>query len=111
VLTGVAAALGLTVIFMSRIVLVMGMAVAITLTRGFGQSALSVVSLAAVGKWFASRLGVAMGVYSLLVGIGFIIAFPLVGQAAVNLWIAGDMASSRTGHNSGRCSGGLARRT
>jgi MFS family permease len=69
-------------------VLVMGQAagfvalcVTITLTRGLGQSALSVVSLALVGKWFARRLNQAMGVYALLVGIGFVLAFPLVGQA------------------------------
>jgi MFS family permease len=56
----------------------------VTLTRGFGQSALSVVSLALVGKWFARRLNLAMGVYSLLVGIGFMTAFPGVGQAVLH---------------------------
>ena len=83
VLAGMAATLGLTVVFMSRTADFIGLAVAITLTRGFGQSALSVVSLAVVGKWFANRLAIAMGVYSLLVGIGFIIAFPSVGQATL----------------------------
>jgi hypothetical protein len=47
-----------------------------TLTRGHGQSALSVVSLALVGKWFARRLNYAMAIFSLLVGFGFIAAFP-----------------------------------
>ncbi len=47
-----------------------------TLTRGLGQSALSVASLALVGMWFARRLNVAMGIFSVLVGMGFIAAFP-----------------------------------
>src|SRR5207253_8541415 len=38
---------------------------------------------ALVGKWFARRLNYAMGVFSLLVGIGFIAAFPAVGQAVL----------------------------
>src|SRR5258708_39058500 len=59
----------------------LALCVAITLTRGFGQSALSVVSLTLVGKWFGRRLNMAMGVYSLLVGFGFIAAFPSVGAA------------------------------
>jgi MFS family permease len=82
--------LTLTVLFLGATVVVMrwmqGMAalsIAITLTRGFGQSALSVVSLALVGKWFARRLNLAMGVYALLVGIGFIAAFPSVGAAVL----------------------------
>src|SRR5262249_2844147 len=52
----------------------------VTLTRGFGQSALSVVSLSMVGKWFRRRLTRAMAVYALLTSIGFMVAFPLVGQ-------------------------------
>lgn len=83
VLTGLAGALGVTVMAMSQIAGVAGLAILVTLTRGFGQSALSVVSLALVGKYFSRRLNMAMGVYSLLVGIGFIIAFPSVGQATL----------------------------
>jgi MFS family permease len=82
--------LTLTVIFLGATVVGMGsmqglaaLSIAITLTRGFGQSALSVVSLALVGKWFARRLNLAMGVYALLVGIGFIAAFPSVGSAVL----------------------------
>jgi hypothetical protein len=44
----------------------------LTLTRGFGQSALSVVSLAIVGKWFVRRLSLAMGCYSVLVAVGLL---------------------------------------
>jgi MFS family permease len=73
--------LGITVLIMARSSSLGALWVTITLTRGLGQSALSVVSLALVGKWFARRLNQAMGVYSVLVGIGFIIAFPSVGQA------------------------------
>jgi len=83
VLSGVAAALGVTVIAMSQITGLVALAVMVTLTRGFGQSALSVASLALMGKYFARSVNLAMGVYSLLVGVGFIIAFPLVGQAAL----------------------------
>jgi MFS family permease len=81
VLTLTALALGITVVAMSGTFALATMCVAITLTRGLGQSALSVVSLALVGKWFSRRLNSAMGIYSLLVGAGFITAFPLTGQA------------------------------
>ena len=83
VLTMVAVGLGLSVLALRSVEGIGAIFVAVTLTRGFGQSALSVVSLALVGKWFARRLNFAMGVYSLLVGIGFIIAFPAVGEAVL----------------------------
>ena len=53
--------------------------VMITFTRGLGQSALSVVSLAMPGKWFRRQLTWAMGVYSLVLSVGFMLAFPAVG--------------------------------
>ena len=84
VLAAVLAGLGGTVLAMSHIIGTSGLWITVTLTRGFGQSALSVVSLALVGKWFARRLNIAMGVYSLLVGIGFMTAFPGVGQAVLH---------------------------
>jgi MFS family permease len=79
VLTVTALALGLTVLGMSRASTALAMLVAVTLTRGFGQSALSVVSLAMIGKWFRRRLTRAMAVYALAMSIGFMAAFPLVG--------------------------------
>jgi MFS family permease len=79
VLTAVTVALGATVLAMSAASALWWMVVLITLTRGLGQSALSVVSLAAVGKWFSRRLSAAMGVYALIMSVGFMIAFPLVG--------------------------------
>ena len=81
VMTGLLLALGLTVLLMAGAGSLVVLAVTITLTRGLGQSALSVVSLALAGKWFARRINLAMGVYALLVGMGFIAAFPRVGQA------------------------------
>jgi MFS family permease len=83
VLTAVTAALGVTVVAMSQVAGFAALAILVTLTRGLGQSALSVVSLTSVGKYFPGRLNMAMGVYSLLVGVGFIAAFPSVGQATL----------------------------
>jgi len=85
VLTTVLFALGTTVLFMSAAGGLTSLFVTVTLTRGLGQSALSVASLALVGMWFARRLNLAMGIYSVLVGMGFIAAFPAVGQAVLSL--------------------------
>jgi rhodanese-related sulfurtransferase len=79
VLTATAAALGLTVLTMSQAGTAIGMLVLVTLTRGLGQSALSVISLAMVGKWFRRRLTGAMAGYALVMSVGFMAAFPLVG--------------------------------
>jgi MFS family permease len=83
VLTIVIAALAATVLGMSATSGWMPLAVTITLSRGLGQSALSVVSLTLVGKWFGRGLNYAMGIYALLVAIGFIAAFPSVGGAVL----------------------------
>jgi MFS family permease len=84
VLTAILAALGATVMVMSASKGLPSLFVTVTLTRGLGQSALSVASLALVGMWFGRRLNVAMGIYSLLVGMGFIAAFPAVGRAVLS---------------------------
>jgi MFS family permease len=55
--------------------------VLVLLTRGLGQSALSVVSLALVGKASGDRPGAIIGVYSFLVAIGFMAAFVAVKAA------------------------------
>ena len=81
VLTVVTAALGAVVVGMSRVTSIESLLVFVTLTRGLGQSALSVVSLALVGKWFSRRLPMAMGIYALAMSIGFMAAFPAVGAA------------------------------
>jgi MFS family permease len=79
VLTGIALALGLVVVAMSHTSSLALLFVLITLTRGLGQSALSVVSLTMVGQWFRRRLDLAMAVYTVVMSIGFMIAFPVVG--------------------------------
>ena len=79
VLTAVVVALGCVVVAMSRVTTVAAFVVAVTLTRGIGQSALSIVSLAMVGKWFRRRLTRAMAIYAVAMSVGFMIAFPAVG--------------------------------
>ena len=76
-----AVALGAVVLLMSRVTEVVGLLVTLTLVRGLGQGALSVVSMALVGKWFTRRLGPAMGVFAVLLAIGFIAATLGVGAA------------------------------
>src|SRR5215218_9014312 len=66
---------------------VAAIAIFITLTRGFGQSALSVVSITMVGQWFVRRLNLAMAVYTVALSIGFMLAFPLIGAIVLaNGW-------------------------
>src|SRR5262245_35107520 len=79
VVTAIAAALGLVVMAMSASRTAAALLVFITLTRGLGQTALSIVSLAMVGKWFRRRLTWAMGVYALVMSIAFMLAFPALG--------------------------------
>lgn len=83
VLTAVVVALGLVVVAMSRVKTWPVLFLAVLLTRGFGQSMLSVASLALVGKSFPKRLNVAMGVYSLLLGTGFALSFKPVGACVL----------------------------
>ena len=71
----VLALLGLVVIGMTSAVSAMSFAILITLTRGLGQSALSVVSISMTGKWFRTGLPLATGLYSILVSVGFTAAF------------------------------------
>jgi len=84
VLTAVSIMLGAVVLLMSSLNGVIWLALLITLTRGLGQSALSVISITIVGQWFVRRLNLAMGVYTILLSIGFMMAFPLVGAVVVN---------------------------
>lgn len=60
---------------------VIGLFVLVLLTRALGQSALSVVSITAVGKSFGARLGWAMGIYSFLLSVFFVIAFIVLGKS------------------------------
>src|SRR5947209_103762 len=85
VLAGVMAALGSVVIAMSRLpggeagAFPIALFVLILLTRGLGQSALSVGSLALIGR-ANGRGGTATGVYAFLVSLGFLVAFAALRQ-------------------------------
>jgi len=64
--------LALSVFLMCRAEDATSLLVSLILVRGFGQSALSIVSMAMIGKWFRGRLGPAMGLYTILLTFGFI---------------------------------------
>lgn len=85
VLVAITAALGLSVLGMSLAEGSVSLLFGLVLVRGFGQSALSVVGMAAIGKWFRRRLGVAMGVFAVLLTFGFIASVLAMG-AAVERW-------------------------
>ena len=84
VLTWLAVALGIVVMAMARVDGSLMLLILITLTRGLGQSALSIVSLAMPGKWFRQRLTPAMGLYAFAMSLGFMIAFPVVGSLVLS---------------------------
>lgn len=95
ILTIVSLALGAVVLTMSQAHSVATIALLVTLTRGFGQSALSVVSITIVGQWFVRRLNLAMAIYTVVLSIGFMVAFPLIGSLTLSRgwrfswWIVG----------------------
>lgn len=87
VVTAIALLLGVVTLAMSQVAGAIALMVFVTLTRGVGQSALSIVSLSMVGKWFRRRLTTAMAVYALVMSVGFMIAFPVVGAVVqTNGW-------------------------
>lgn len=81
----VASILGVSVLAMARAADETQLAVSLTLVRGFGQGALSVVAIALVGKWFRRRAGLAMGLFTVLLAVGFTVPIFLVGAAVQNL--------------------------
>jgi MFS family permease len=83
VLTSVTLALATVVLLMSGAQSIFQLAILITLTRGLGQSALSVVSITMVGKWFVRRINLAMAVYTVVLSVGFMLAFPLIGAMVI----------------------------
>jgi MFS transporter, OFA family, oxalate/formate antiporter len=85
VLATVTLALGVSVVGMSSAQGPASLLVGLILVRGFGQSALSVVSMAVIGKWFRRRLGTAMGVFAVLLTFGFIASVLAMGSA-VERW-------------------------
>lgn len=78
-LTAVLVALAGAVFGISTVTTFWPLLICITLTRGFGQSALSVVSISMIGRWFDRRLALATTFYSVLLSIGFMLAFGVVG--------------------------------
>lgn len=85
VLTAVVTVVGLAVLLTGWSSSLAALAIGVTLTRAFGQGALSVVSLAIVGHWFVRTIDRAMAIYGIAMSIGFMLAFPLVG-AMVQRW-------------------------
>ncbi|HVW37107.1 MAG TPA: MFS transporter, partial [Pirellulales bacterium] len=81
ILTIVSLGLGVTVVAMSRLPDDKLLFPLVLLTRGFGQSALSIVSLALVGKWFYRRVSTAMTVWAVTMILGFMAAESLLGYA------------------------------
>jgi MFS family permease len=81
VLVGVTSGLGLAVLGMSVASGAVFLFVTLLLVRGLGQGSLSVVSMALVGKWFTRRLGPAMGVFTVLLAIGFIVGTVGLGES------------------------------
>lgn len=81
VLTTISLSLGVVVLAMSSTISMAMLFALLTLTRGLGQSALSITSLTMVGQWFNRRLNLAMGIYSVLLSMGFMAAFPIIGGA------------------------------
>jgi MFS family permease len=77
----IAAALGACVLLMSRAWNETSLFITLTLVRGLGQGALSVVAIALVGKWFKRRAGPAMGVFTVLLAFGFVAPIFAVGGA------------------------------
>lgn len=76
----VAAALGGSVLAMSRVADEAQLLTWLTLVRGLGQGALSLVAIALVGKWFRRRVGLAMGVFTVLLALGFVGPLFAVGE-------------------------------
>jgi MFS family permease len=74
---GTLACLAASVICMGMFAGAGTLGVFLVLSRGFGQSALSTCSMTMVGKWFNSHLSIALGVFTALVSVGFVIAISL----------------------------------
>jgi MFS family permease len=79
--TGVLAALAAAVWAMSGVQGATALFASLVVVRGFGQSGLTVASIAMIGKWFPARSGPAMGVFAVLLTFGFIGTILGVGEA------------------------------
>jgi MFS family permease len=87
VLTAIYVAFGAVVLWMGHVADWPDFFACLILTRGLGQSALSVVSITLVAKWFRGpSQGWAMAVYAILMGLGFSLVYLLVGGALRAEW-------------------------
>lgn len=77
--TLVTALLGVVVIAMSQVQTASQLFIVVLATRALGQSALSVVSISIVAKWFGRRADVAMSIYSVLLAVMFGVAMKVLG--------------------------------
>ena len=59
------------------------LAIALTLTRAMGQSVLSVLSLAVMGKWFGPKASWSMGAYAVLLTLFMATAYDTLGKRVV----------------------------
>ena len=96
-LTTLALLLGVVVVAMSQAVGFAALLVFVTLTRALGQSALSVVSLAMVGKWFRRRLTKAMAIYALVMSVGFMVGVSRGRRRRAVAGLAGRVGRDRRG--------------
>lgn len=80
VLSLVLAGLGLSVFLLAGTAAIPGLVFGLWLTRGLGQSALSAASLTLAGHAARERGPFVMATYSILLSVGFMIAFPVVGM-------------------------------
>ncbi len=85
-LTVTVATLGAVTVAMTRLTGWWELFAALVLTRGFGQSALSVISITMVGKWFRGRMTMPMAVYTLLLSLGWAYAFQLAAPLKDDDW-------------------------
>lgn len=69
---GVLLALSVSVYWLSIVSNSLQLFLCLVMTRGLGQSALSTVSIAMVSKWFHRRIALAMGLFAVLLTLGFI---------------------------------------
>jgi MFS family permease len=78
--------LGIVVVGMTHISGQESLFVALILTRGFGQSALSIISISMVGKWFGGRQTLPMAIYTVILSFGFGLAGQLAKPYAASDW-------------------------
>jgi MFS family permease len=69
-----------SVIAMSNVESTHSLGIALLLTRGLGQSMLSVVSITVVAKWFRRRISPAMGAYAILMSVLMAAATGMLGS-------------------------------